>query len=64
LNAILLERRIELPGEGFRFNDLLRTGQLLPAKGTIQAVPASASIYILPIPQAELNVNKAALPNP
>ncbi|HEX9957684.1 MAG TPA: RagB/SusD family nutrient uptake outer membrane protein [Fibrella sp.] len=64
LNAILLERRIELLGEGFRSNDLARTGQPLPAKGTIQAVPATASIYIWPIPQAELNVNKAAVPNP
>jgi len=64
LNAILLERRIELLGEGFRSNDLARTGQPLPAKGSIQAVPASASIYIWPIPQTELNVNKAAVQNP
>jgi len=64
LNAILLERRIELLGEGFRSNDLLRTNQPLPAKGTIQAVPATASVYIWPIPQTELNVNKAAVQNP
>ncbi len=63
-DAILLERRIELLGEGFRSNDLLRTGQPLPPKGTIQAVPASASVYIWPIPQSELNVNKAAVQNP
>ncbi|MBC8154631.1 MAG: RagB/SusD family nutrient uptake outer membrane protein, partial [Bacteroidetes bacterium] len=64
LNAILLERRIEFLGEGFRSNDLLRTGQPLPAKGTIQAVPATASVYIWPIPQTELNVNKAVVQNP
>ncbi|MBC8152448.1 MAG: RagB/SusD family nutrient uptake outer membrane protein [Bacteroidetes bacterium] len=64
LNAILLERRIEFLGEGFRSNDLLRTGQPLPAKGAIQAVPATASVYIWPIPQTELNVNKLAVQNP
>lgn len=64
LNAILLERRIELLGEGFRSNDLLRLNQPLPAKGTIQAVPATASVYIWPIPQGEINVNKLIVPNP
>ena len=64
VNAILLERRIEFLGEGFRSNDLLRTGQPLPAKGTIQAVPATASVYIWPIPQAEINVNKLIVQNP
>ncbi|GAB4039159.1 RagB/SusD family nutrient uptake outer membrane protein [Spirosoma gilvum] len=64
VNAILLERRIELLGEGFRSNDLLRTNQPLPAKGTIQAVPVTASVYIWPIPQTELNVNNLAVQNP
>ncbi|GAA4414772.1 RagB/SusD family nutrient uptake outer membrane protein [Nibrella viscosa] len=64
VNAILLERRIELLGEGFRSNDLLRLNQPLPAKGTIQAVPATASVYIWPIPQGEINVNKLIVPNP
>ncbi len=64
VNAILLERRIEFLGEGFRSNDLLRTNQPLPPKATIQAVPATASVYIWPIPQSELNVNKLAIQNP
>ncbi len=64
IDAILLERRIELLGEGFRSNDLLRTNQPLPAKGGIQAVPVTASVYIWPIPQGELNVNKLAVQNP
>lgn len=63
-DAILLERRIELLGEGFRSNDLLRLGLPLPAKANISAIPATANNYIWPIPQTELNVNKAAEPNP
>ena len=70
VNAILLERRIEFLGEGLRSNDLLRTNQPLPEKGgvqsapRIQAVPPTASVYIWPIPQTELNVNKAIVQNP
>ncbi|MGA0560089.1 RagB/SusD family nutrient uptake outer membrane protein [Larkinella sp. VNQ87] len=64
IDAILVERRIELLGEGFRSNDLLRLNQPLPAKGNIQAVVTTASVYIWPIPQGELNVNKLAEPNP
>lgn len=70
VNAILTERRIEFLGEGLRSNDLLRTNQPLPEKGgvqsapRIQAVPANASVYIWPLPQTELNVNKLAIQNP
>ncbi|GAB3314187.1 RagB/SusD family nutrient uptake outer membrane protein [Larkinella ripae] len=64
VDAILLERRIELLGEGFRSNDLLRLNLPLPAKANIQAVTVDASVYIWPIPQGELNVNKLAEPNP
>ncbi|WP_266367579.1 RagB/SusD family nutrient uptake outer membrane protein [Tellurirhabdus rosea] len=64
VNAILTERRIEFLGEGLRSNDLLRLNQPLPAKGNLQAVPASASVYIWPIPQGEINVNKLVVPNP
>ncbi|WP_421829218.1 RagB/SusD family nutrient uptake outer membrane protein [Larkinella sp.] len=64
VDAILLERRIELLGEGFRSNDLLRQNLPLPAKANIQAVTVAASVYIWPIPQGELNVNKLAVPNP
>ena len=64
LTAILLERRIELLGEGRRTTDVQRLNQPLPAKGTIAALPTTASLYVWPLPQAELNVNKAAVQNP
>ncbi|KAB7731270.1 RagB/SusD family nutrient uptake outer membrane protein [Rudanella paleaurantiibacter] len=70
VSAILTERRIEFLGEGMRSNDLLRTNQPLPEKGgvqsapRIQAVPTTASVYIWPLPQTELNVNKLAVQNP
>lgn len=59
--TILKERRIELLGEGFRSNDLLRNLQALPAKGDASlqtgAVSASASNYIFPLPSGELTTN-------
>lgn len=62
INTILTERRIELLGEGFRSNDLLRTLQPLPAKGNstsqANAVAPSAENYIYPYPSKELNTNK------
>lgn len=62
LEAIRLERRIELLGEGFRSNDLLRNLQTIPAKGSSSlqapAVTPSAANYIFPIPNNELNVNQ------
>ena len=61
LNAIALERRIELLGEGFRGQDLLRKLQALPAKGdaNIQTprVEATAQNYIFPPPNTELATN-------
>ncbi|MCY7349184.1 MAG: RagB/SusD family nutrient uptake outer membrane protein [Cytophagaceae bacterium] len=64
IDAILTERRIELLGEGFRSNDLVRLALPLPAKSNISVIPATANNYIWPIPQSELNVNKEAVPNP
>lgn len=62
INSIHLERRIELLGEGFRSNDLLRTLQALPAKGNntaqANAVAPSAENYIYPYPSREINTNK------
>jgi len=63
IDMILTERRIELLGEGFRSRDLLRLGMALPAKGTIAAIPSTSPQYIWPIPQSELNVNKAVVQN-
>jgi hypothetical protein len=65
INAILLERRIELIGEGFRSIDLLRLGQPLPAKpGVATTVATTDAQYIWAIPNGELLVNKAAVQNP
>lgn len=62
LNAILLERRIELLGEGFRTNDILRQVIAFPAKaGTLSSTPAvtpTAPNYIWPMSNDELLYNK------
>ncbi|BAV05449.1 outer membrane protein, nutrient binding [Filimonas lacunae] len=61
VSTILKERRIELLGEGFRSNDLLRNLQTIPAKGDASlqsaAVSSSASNYIFPLPSGELTTN-------
>jgi len=57
-NAIWVERRIELLGEGFRSNDLLRNLLTIPSKGTAPAITASQPEYIFPIPNAEISTNK------
>ncbi|MBD0256345.1 MAG: RagB/SusD family nutrient uptake outer membrane protein [Cytophagales bacterium] len=59
VNAILLERRIELMGEGFRGIDITRLGLPLPAKTGVQgSVPVTSQQYIWPIPQVELDNNR------
>ncbi len=57
VNSILHERRIELLGEGFRSNDLLRNLLPIPAKGAIGAVTTTDEKYIWPLPTTELNTN-------
>jgi hypothetical protein len=65
IDAILLERRIELLGEGFRSMDLLRLGLPLPAKPDVNTtVGPSDPQYIWAIPNGELLVNKAVVQNP
>ncbi|MDQ3550745.1 MAG: RagB/SusD family nutrient uptake outer membrane protein, partial [Bacteroidota bacterium] len=64
INMILIERRIELLGEGFRSRDLMRLGMGFPAKGTAQAVAPSDNQYIWPIPQTEILVNRIIVQNP
>lgn len=64
LNAILLERRIELIGEGFRGIDITRQALPLPAKsGVAGTVPTTSQQYIFPIPQAELDNNNLMVQN-
>ncbi|MEI6751595.1 MAG: RagB/SusD family nutrient uptake outer membrane protein [Paludibacter sp.] len=65
VNTIQKERRIELLGEGFRSNDLLRTLQTIPAKGSssmqVGAVSPSSQNYIYPFPNNEINTNNLLL---
>ncbi|GAC1596533.1 MAG: RagB/SusD family nutrient uptake outer membrane protein [Hymenobacter sp.] len=56
--TIWVERRIELLGEGFRSNDLLRNLLTIPSKGTAPAITPSQPEYIFPIPNAEISANK------
>jgi hypothetical protein len=62
-NAILMERRIELMGEGRRSPDLLRLGLPLPAKANVQAIQPTQAEYIWPIPDTELINNKLMTQN-
>lgn len=64
VEQILIERRIELLGEGFRNFDIMRRLQAFPAKGAAQTVPTSANVYIWPIPQSELFSNPDCAQNP
>lgn len=65
LETIRFERRIELLGEGFRSNDLLRDLLPIPAKGSssLQAavVKSTDKNYIFPFPNTEINSNKLLL---
>ncbi|QES88298.1 RagB/SusD family nutrient uptake outer membrane protein [Rhizosphaericola mali] len=60
--TIWKERRIELLGEGFRSNDLLRNLLTIPAKGSssLQAssVAPTDENYIFPLPNNEISTNK------
>lgn len=62
VNTILKERRIELLGEGFRSNDLLRNLQPIPAKGSASLsagqVNPSDDNYIFPLSNTEIATNK------
>lgn len=57
VNAILLERRIELLGEGFRAPDAQRRLLPLPAVGLGTPVPATDNRYTFPIPTNEKLTN-------
>jgi hypothetical protein len=65
INCILTERRIELLGEGFRSNDLLRNLKTLPSKGSSSmqatAIPPTSENYIYPYPSKEINTNNLLL---
>lgn len=65
VNTILKERRIELLGEGFRSNDLLRNLLPLPAKSSsalsAPEVKPTDSNYTFPLPNVEIVTNKLLL---
>ncbi|WP_435354735.1 RagB/SusD family nutrient uptake outer membrane protein [Emticicia sp. SJ17W-69] len=65
VNTILNERRIELIGEGFRSNDLVRNLLPFPAKAsstlTAPEVKPSQDNYVLPLPNIEIVTNKLLL---
>lgn len=64
---IMLERRKELAFEGFRFDDLARTGSDIPLveplKQTHGGPEYGSYKYAFPIPLAELNANSAMVQN-
>jgi hypothetical protein len=72
INEVLLQRRIELWGEGHRFLDLKRTNAALNRNGT-NAIASVALLYdVAPgdvrweflIPRREINANPAIVQNP
>jgi hypothetical protein len=68
ISTILIERQIELLGEGFRLQDLQRHLKTLPSKvgsiGTAPLVLITSSNYIWPIPSGEISTNHLMVPNP
>jgi starch-binding outer membrane protein, SusD/RagB family len=73
IDEILIQRRVELWGEGFRFLDLKRTDSALDRRGTnhnesltggLMLVPAGDKRWQFLIPQNELNANSLVAQNP
>ncbi len=58
IDAIMIERRIELLGEGFRNGDLMRMLQTIPAKGVAPAMAPNGDGYIWPVSINEKQLNK------
>ncbi|MFT3737426.1 MAG: RagB/SusD family nutrient uptake outer membrane protein [Breznakibacter sp.] len=57
IEAILLERRIELLGEGFRAPDAQRRGVAINSYGAGALIPVTDGRYTFPIPVAEQQTN-------
>lgn len=61
-SAIVLERRLELIGEGHRWFDLLRTGQAITVmnqwfKDNNKLITIDAHHLVMPIPQSQINTD-------
>jgi hypothetical protein len=72
IDEILVQRRVELWGEGHRFLDLKRTNAALNRNGT-NAIASVALLFDVPagdvrweflIPRREINANPAIVQNP
>ncbi|MCC5921978.1 MAG: RagB/SusD family nutrient uptake outer membrane protein [Cyclobacteriaceae bacterium] len=65
LNAILLERRIELAFEGHRYHDLVRLGEdvLIASPSEDVFTPVGADGLAFPIPQREIDANPEMVQN-
>lgn len=63
IDAILLERRIEFLGEGFRSLDIMRLGASFPAKASVSSVASTSLSYVWPIPASELQLNSLMVRN-
>ncbi|MCF0064628.1 RagB/SusD family nutrient uptake outer membrane protein [Dyadobacter chenwenxiniae] len=65
IKTILTERRIELLGEGFRSNDIVRNLEAFPAKSgnglVAPAVGPAQANYVFPLPNTEIITNKLLL---
>ena len=62
--AILEERRLELPFEGHRFVDVVRTGRAAAIFGAINPNRKNADFNILPIPLSAIQTDADLLQNP
>jgi hypothetical protein len=66
-NNIILERRKELMFEGFRFDDLMRTGSSVDVLGSLQNLITTLSypnnLFAFPIPVSETNANSNIVQN-
>lgn len=64
---VLLERRRELVFEGFRFDDMLRTGMDMEAIGTngmvVEVIDYPSNLFAWPIPISEMNANSNMVQN-
>ncbi|MCK0132537.1 RagB/SusD family nutrient uptake outer membrane protein [Flavobacteriaceae bacterium F08102] len=73
IEEIMIHRRVELWGEGFRWYDLKRLNLPLDRTGSNQStvytaglmeVPVGDNRWVWPIPQAEIDANPLMVPNP
>src|SRR5690606_36304319 len=64
VNAILLERRIELAFEGQGLFEFLRTGRSVPEHGIVPEQPYGSDYVVFPIPFNDIQKNPNLVPNP